>query len=83
VLVLVPVGPDTHSPVGPDFMAVDAAQAGPGDLVLAAREGNTVTATIDVPADASLGMLLDCHLEFESGQRTRAVKKNAVMRIVE
>ncbi|MFM2245645.1 MAG: hypothetical protein RL071_1719 [Pseudomonadota bacterium] len=41
VLVLVPVGPDTHSPVGPDFMAVDAAQAGPGDLVLAAREGNT------------------------------------------
>lgn len=41
VLVLVPVGPDTHRPVGAEFMAVDAAQAGPGDLVLAAREGNT------------------------------------------
>ena len=41
VLVLVPVGPDTHRAVGTEFMAVDAAQAGPGDLVLAAREGNT------------------------------------------
>jgi hypothetical protein len=58
-------------------------QFGPYEAVAIAREGNTVTATIDVPADASLGMLLDCHLEFELGRRTRAVKKNAVLRIVE
>jgi hypothetical protein len=48
-----------------------------------ARDGNTITATIDVPADASLGMMLDCHVEFEAGRRTRAVKKNDVLRIVE
>jgi hypothetical protein len=48
-----------------------------------ARDGNTITATLDVPADASLGMLLDCHLEFEVGPRVRAVKKNDVLRVVE
>ncbi len=58
-------------------------QCGPYDAVAIAREGNTITATLDVPADASLGMLLDCHLEFEAGHRTRAVKKNDVLRIVE
>ena len=58
-------------------------QFGPYEAVAIAREGNTVTAMIDVPADASLGMLLDCHLEFELGRRTRAIKKNAVLRIVE
>ena len=58
-------------------------QFGPYEAVAIAREGNTVTATIDVPADASLGMLLDCHLEFELGRRTRVIKKNAVLRIVE
>ena len=58
-------------------------QFGPYEAVAIAREGNTITATIDVPADASLGMLLDCHLEFEAGRRTRAVKKNDVLRIVE
>jgi len=58
-------------------------QFGPYEAVAIAREGDTVTATIDVPSDASLGMLLDCHLEFETGRRTRAVKKNDVLRIVE
>lgn len=41
VLVVQPVGTDTHSPAGSDFLAIDAVQAGPGDLVLCAREGNT------------------------------------------
>jgi hypothetical protein len=58
-------------------------QFGPYEAVAIAREGDTVTATIDVPPDASLGMLLDCHLEFEPGRRTRAVKRNDVLRIVE
>jgi microcompartment protein CcmK/EutM len=40
VMVVVPVATDTHTPVGPSFLSVDAVQAGPGDLVLASREGN-------------------------------------------
>jgi ethanolamine utilization protein EutN len=40
VLVCVPVQTDGHAPVGPEFLAVDSVQAGPGDLVLVAREGN-------------------------------------------
>ena len=58
-------------------------QFGPYEAVAIAREGNTITATLEVPADASLGMLLDCHLEFEAGHRMRAVKRNDVLRIVE
>jgi len=58
-------------------------QFGPYEAVAIEREGNTVTATIDVPADAALGMLLDCHVEFETGPRTRAIKKNDVLRILE
>ena len=56
---------------------------GPYEAVAIVREGNTVTATIDVPADASLGTLLDCHVEFEAARRTRAIKKNDVLRILE
>ena len=41
VLVVQPVQTDTHSPLGREFLAIDSVQAGPGDLVLAAREGNT------------------------------------------
>ena len=40
VLVCVPVQTDGHTPVGAEFLAVDSVQAGPGDLVLVAREGN-------------------------------------------
>jgi len=58
-------------------------QFGPYEAVAIVREGNTVTATIDVPADASLGTLLDCHVEFEAARRTRAIKKNDVLRILE
>lgn len=58
-------------------------QFGPYEAVAIAREGNTITATLDVPADASLGMLLDCHVEFEADRRTRVMKRNDVLRIVE
>lgn len=40
VMVCQPVRTDTHTAHGPVFLAVDSVQAGPGDLVLAAREGN-------------------------------------------
>jgi hypothetical protein len=58
-------------------------QIGPYEAVAIGRDGDTVTATLDIPADASVGMLLDCHLEFEGQGRIRAVKKNDVLRIVE
>jgi hypothetical protein len=58
-------------------------QFGPYEALAIARDGNTITATIDVPADASLGMMLDCHVEFDGGRRTRVTKKNDVLRIVE
>ena len=41
VLVVQPVLPDGRTPKGRSFLAIDAVQAGPGDLVLCAREGNT------------------------------------------
>jgi microcompartment protein CcmK/EutM len=40
VMVVQPVDPEGR-PVGASFLAVDSVQSGPGDLVLAAREGNT------------------------------------------
>ena len=41
ILVLQPVQTDTHTKNGREFLAVDSVSAGPGDLVMAAREGNT------------------------------------------
>ena len=41
VMVVQPVEVDTHTPLGQEFLAVDSVQAGPGDLVVASREGNT------------------------------------------
>ena len=41
VMVVQPVQTDCPSPLGREFLAVDSVQAGVGDLVLAAREGNT------------------------------------------
>jgi microcompartment protein CcmK/EutM len=41
ILVVQPVTTDTHTALGREFLAVDSVQAGVGDLVLAAREGNT------------------------------------------
>ena len=41
VMVVQPVDTDGKTPLGDEFLAVDSVQAGPGDLVLAAREGNT------------------------------------------
>lgn len=41
ILVCQPVRPDGRTRLGVSFLAVDSVQAGEGDLVLAAREGNT------------------------------------------
>ena len=50
------------------------------------RHGDTVAATFGIPDNASLGVLLDCHIEFKpdgSRRLVQAFKKNDVMRIVE
>jgi microcompartment protein CcmK/EutM len=71
VLVLQPVATDTHTPLGGEFMAVDAAQAGPGDLVLAAREGNTARQVLgagDEPLHAVvIGVVDEVHLGAPAG----------------
>lgn len=41
VMVVQPVDTDGRTPLGDEFLAIDAVQAGEGDLVLCAREGNT------------------------------------------
>ncbi|HET6879776.1 MAG TPA: YHYH protein [Pirellulales bacterium] len=61
-------------------------QIGPFEAQKISRAGNVVTIEIDLPDDAPLGVLLDCHLEFESmdGRRGPPVfKKNDVFRVSE
>lgn len=60
-------------------------QIGPYEATRIGRTGNVVTIDIDIPADASLGMLLDCHLEFPArpGQNSLVFKKNDVFRVVD
>jgi hypothetical protein len=61
-------------------------QVGPYEAKKIHRDGNVVLAEIAIPADAGLGVLLDCHLEWETPQgRSRAtvLKKNDVFRVIE
>lgn len=51
ILVVQPVDVDGHSPMGTEFLAIDSVQAGVGDLVLAAREGNTARQILGTSAD--------------------------------
>ena len=58
-------------------------QIGPFDAAKIMRTGNLVTAEFTIPADAAVGVLLDCHIEFGSGANPIAIKKNDVFRVVE
>jgi len=58
-------------------------QIGPYEAVSVERTGNTVSGDFEIPMDAAVGVLLDCHIEFETGGRRRALKANAVVRVVE
>lgn len=51
IMVVQPVDVDGHTPIGREFLAIDAVQAGPGDLVLAAREGNTARQILGTDSD--------------------------------
>ncbi len=58
VMVVVPVQTDGHTPNGREFLAVDAVQAGPGDLVLASREGNTARQLLGTSSDPFHAVIL-------------------------
>lgn len=51
IMVVQPVDLDGHTPNGREFLAIDSVQAGPGDLVLAAREGNTARQILGTDTD--------------------------------
>ena len=57
-LVCQPVDTDGHTPIGREFLACDAVQAGPGDLVLAAREGNTARQILGTATDPHHAVVL-------------------------
>lgn len=62
------------------------AQIGPFEATALHRDGDIVRAEFAIPADAPLGVWLDCHLEFEAAngpRRTIAFKRNDVFRVVE
>lgn len=64
----------------------DWIQIGPFEAKNIERSEDIVTAEFQIPEDASLNILLDCHLEFgRSGSRGRTLvfKKNNVLRVIE
>ncbi len=59
-------------------------QIGPFEATSIARDGNVVTAEFDIPADATVGVFLDCHIEFAGPQQVPVViKRNDVFRVTE
>jgi hypothetical protein len=58
-------------------------QIGPFEAVEISRDGNVVSAKIPIPEDASLGVWLDCHLEFGDGPNPVVIKRNDVFRVTE
>ena len=62
----------------------DWVQIGPYEAVAIERKGNVLHVEIQIPEDATLGVLMDCHIEFKTANRLRPVfKKNDVFRVVE
>ena len=61
------------------------AQIGPFEAKRITRDGNLVTVEIDIPDDTAVGVLFDCHLEFEANGRGGPLvfKKNDVLRVIE
>lgn len=60
-------------------------QIGPYEAKSISRTGNIVTAEIEIPSDATLGVLVDCHIEFkpDSAPHPLVFKMNDAFRVVE
>ena len=61
-------------------------QIGPFEAKKISREGNVVTVEIEIPDDSPVGVVFDCHIEFDgSGGRGGPIvfKKNDVFRVIE
>jgi len=58
VLVVQPVRGDGSTPIGKSFLSVDSVQAGVGDLVLCAREGNTARQILGKDSDPLHSVIL-------------------------
>jgi microcompartment protein CcmK/EutM len=67
VMVLQPVAADGHTPKGRSFLAVDSVQSGVGDLVLAAREGNTARQILGRDEDPFHAVILAVVDEITTG----------------
>lgn len=58
VLIVQPVKGDGRSPLGRSFLSIDSVQAGVGDLVLCAREGNTARQILGKDTDPLHSVIL-------------------------
>jgi microcompartment protein CcmK/EutM len=58
VLVVQPLAADCKTPRGSSFLSVDAVQAGPGDLVLCAREGGAARQVLGSDEDPFHSVIL-------------------------
>ncbi|MFN5103282.1 MAG: YHYH protein [Planctomycetota bacterium] len=56
-------------------------QIGPYEAESIQRTGNSVTAKITIPKDATIGVWLDCHMEFGSDRRPLVIKRNDAARV--
>jgi len=56
-------------------------QLGPYEAQSIERQGNTVIAKVTIPKDATIGVWLDCHMEFGSGNRPLVIKRNDAVRV--
>ena len=61
----------------------DWVQIGPYKALSISRKGDLVTIEIDVDRAATLGVLLDCHIEFATAGQRLVFKKNDALRVVE
>ncbi|HEX3726491.1 MAG TPA: YHYH protein [Pirellulales bacterium] len=82
-LIIVELAPqNARRPLPPDKPVW--VQIGPYEARQIERQGNIVQAEITIPTDASLGVLLDCHVEFDTPTGgTLVFKKNDAFRVVD
>lgn len=59
----------------------DWVQIGPFEAESIQRLGNEVTVVVTVPDDSPAGVLMDCHLEFNTPARRLVFKRNDVFRV--